>query len=145
MDKNALLHEVYLFHLEKAYKQFKKYKTERFKQLGIDLTSDQWIVLKSISEVEGINQRELAGRCFKEPASVTRILDLLEKKGWVERRPVQDDRRTYEVHTTEAGKALVEKLLPLAVEIRAQGTQGLSEQEVEQLSQMLIQVYENFS
>lgn len=143
--ENQHLNEIYLFHLEKAYKQFKKYKNDCFKREGIDITGDQWVVLKNIHEREGINQRELAKRCYKEPASVTRILDILERKDWVERRSVENDRRTYELHTTDSGKSLVDKILPLAVEIRAKGIEGLEAEEVSRLKEMLVRVFENFS
>ena len=139
------LEDVYIFHLEKAYKQFKKVKAGFFKKVGIDMTSDQWILLKSISEEEGINQKALAKKCYKEPASVTRILDILERKGWVERRSVLGDRRSYELHATESGKALVEKVLPMAVELRTQGVAGLTEEEVEQFIRALKLIYTNFS
>ncbi len=142
---NQNLNEIYLFHLEKAYKQFKKYKNDCFKREGIDLTGDQWVLLKNINESEGINQRELSKRCYKEPASVTRILDILERKGWVERRSVENDRRTYELYTTDLGKSLIDKILPLAVEIRAKGIEGLDLHEINQLKEMLIKVFDNFS
>ena len=141
-DKN--LNEVYFFHLEKAYKQFKKHKTDFFKKVGIDLTSDQWILLKSISESEGTNQRELAKRVFKEPASVTRILDILEKREWVERRSVSNDRRSYELYTTKKGKALIKKIIPMAIELRAKGASGLTDKDLKKLNKMLVRIYENF-
>ena len=136
------INEVYLFHLEKAFKQFKKYKNVYFKKMGIQITDDQWILLKIISEEEGINQRELSKRSFKEPASITRILDLLEKKDLIRREC--NDRRTYGLYLTKTGKKLVRRLIPLAVKIRAQGIEGLSEREVIKLSKMLHQIFENF-
>lgn len=142
---NRQLNEVYLFHLEKAYKQFRKRKTEFFKQAGIDITSDQWVLLKSIEEEEGINQQELARKAFKEPASVTRILDILEKKGWVRRQAMENNRRAYALFVTEQGKALVQRILPLAAAIRAEGVAGMSEEEEVQLRRLLIRLYENFS
>jgi len=138
------LSEVYLFHLEKAYKQFKKYKTDYFKKRGIDITSDQWILMRGIHESEGINQRALAKKCFKEPASVTRMLDKLEQKKWIKRKSLPDDRRTYELYLTKQGKELVEQILPMAVEIRAKGTEGMFDQEVSKLNELLIRVFENF-
>ncbi len=145
MNELSKLDEVYIFHLEKAYKQFKKYKTQVLKAAGIDLTSDQWVLLKSIHEAEGSNQREIAKRTFKEPASVTRTLDLLEKKGWVKRQSVEGDRRTYELYSTAAGRALIKKVLPLAVMLRQKGVEGLSEAEVKKFNKTLIRVFENFS
>lgn len=141
---NSKLSEVYFFHLEKAYKQFKKYKTDFFKKAGIDITSDQWILLKSISEKEGLNQRDLAKRVFKEPASITRILDILEKKKLVKRESVNNDRRTYELYTSSAGKALIKKVIPMAVDMRAKGVKGLTKKEVVKLNEMLIRIFDNF-
>ncbi|MBR9919243.1 MAG: MarR family transcriptional regulator [Bacteroidetes bacterium] len=142
-EKN--IDEVYLFQLEKAFKQFRKYKNGIFKERGIDITSDQWILLKRIHEEEGINQTDLARKAFKEPASVTRILDIMQKKGLVERHVVADNRREYQLFTSAEGKKLVEKLLPLAREIRATGTAGFTKTEVDQLHRLLERVFYNFN
>ncbi|MCG8327457.1 MAG: MarR family transcriptional regulator [Chitinophagales bacterium] len=144
-ELNKKLDEVYIFHLEKAYKQFRKFKTDYFKQRGVDITSDQWILLKGIHESEGISQRSLAEKSYKEPASVTRILDKLESRNWIERKNLLDDRRSYGLYVTDEGRALVERLLPMAVEIRATGTKGFTDQDIIKLNQMLIKLFENFS
>lgn len=144
-ELNKKLDEVYIFHLEKAYKQFRKFKTDYFKQRGVDITSDQWILLKGIYESEGISQRSLAEKSYKEPASVTRILDKLESKNWIERKSLLEDRRSHGLYVTDEGQALVERLLPMAVEIRATGTKGFTAQDVVKLNQMLIKLFENFS
>lgn len=145
MSENKKLDEIYLFQLDKVHKQFKKYKKAYFKAKGIDLSSDQWIILKRIYENEGINQRELAKSAYKEPASITRMLDILEKKAWVTRQNAPNDRRTYEMHLTPEGKTLVEQILPMAVDIRAQGVKGFSEEEITQFKGFLEKVFDNFS
>lgn len=138
------LREVYLFHLEKAYKQFKKYKADYFKRHGINMSSDQWTLLKGIHESEGTNQRALAKKYFKEPASVSRMLNKMEQKKWIRRKSLPNDRRTYELYLTKKGKELVEQLSPLAIEIRAKGTEGMFDQEVSKLNELLIRVFENY-
>lgn len=144
MSNDLSLEEVYVFHLEKAYKQFKKYKNDQFQKAGIDLTSDQWILIKRISEMEGISQKDLALSIYKEPASVTRILDILQKRGWIERRNIENDRRVYGLYLTQEGKLLVEKILPLARQIRAKGIEGISEEDSKKLILMLHKIFENF-
>lgn len=141
--KDQDLRKVFLFKLETAAKQFRKYKNKIFKQEGIDITSDQWILLKNISEAEGISQIALAERCHKEAASVTRTLDILERKQWVERATNSESRRVYNLHTTEDGKELIEKILPIALRIRTQASLNMTEQEVETLNQLLDQIVEN--
>ncbi|MFK7969093.1 MAG: MarR family winged helix-turn-helix transcriptional regulator [Bacteroidia bacterium] len=139
------LADVYLFHLEKAYKQFKKYKSKVFTHRDINLTSDQWIVLKRVGEEPGISQKNLAQSTAKEPASITRILDILQKGELIMRESVSNDRRTYGVSLTKKGKQLIEDLTPLAQEIRAQGLKDISEDEKDRLVAMLDLIYKNFS
>ena len=143
--KDVRLDEVYLFHLEKAYKQFKKYKTEQFRKHGINLTSDQWILLKRLSENDKLNQKQLAELSYKEPASITRILDILENKGLVNRLGDPKDRRNSILALTPSGTELVRKFTPLAQEIRAQGIDGIPEDQVTVLRETLHKVFENFS
>ena len=52
----------------------------QFSANGIDLTVDQWLVLKKISDADGLTQIELAEAVFKDRASIKRILDLLLAK-----------------------------------------------------------------
>ncbi|MEM6807433.1 MAG: MarR family transcriptional regulator, partial [Bacteroidota bacterium] len=121
------------------------YKKNFFKDEGVDLSSDQWIVLKRISDEEGINQKDLAEKSFKEPASITRILDILQKKDLVHRKAALDDRRAYGLYLTKAGEELVKKLIPKAKQARAFGVKGLSEEEVQNLNSYLKQICQNFS
>ena len=58
-----------------------------------ELTLEQWVVLSTLAEQENINQKMLSLKIEKDPASLLRILDILEKKGFIERRQVQGDRR----------------------------------------------------
>ena len=50
-----------------------------------DITGEQWSVLKHVFEKEGCNQKDLATRCLKDRAALTRILDILEKKSLIKR------------------------------------------------------------
>lgn len=138
------INDVYVFKLVRTAQAFKQYAHEAMVSQGIDITSDQWIVLKRVKEEGGINQRELAGSIFKDPASVTRILDVLVKKGLVEKRQ-GTDRRTYNIYLTDDGERLVQKTLELAVDIRSKGLEGLTEKEADTLKQLLDTVFKNFS
>ncbi|MFN7119252.1 MAG: MarR family winged helix-turn-helix transcriptional regulator [Saprospiraceae bacterium] len=137
------LEEVYFFLLERTVRQFRKYSQQLFEAHGISISGDQWVVLKRISEREGINQREIADLTYKDPASVTRMLDLLEKQHLVTRQPVENNRRTYALFLTDDGKALVEKVTPLAIKARQKGLEGIAPTDAQKLRQVLNQIYEN--
>ena len=143
MSQSLPLEEVYIFLLERAARRIKKYGKDQFKALGINLSSEQWVVLKRIHECPGTNQRDLAAMTYKDPASITRILDLLQQRGYIER--IQEtDRRSHDVQLTPEGGRIVQKVLPLAVAVRAKGLDGFSETEKQQLKTLLKRIYHNF-
>jgi len=84
-----------------------------FAENDMDVTPEQWGVLLCLWREEGLTQSELADRTVKDRTTITRILDLLEKKGLAERRKDASDRRTFRIHLTEAGKRSREVLFPL--------------------------------
>lgn len=139
------LDEVYFFLLERTIRQFRRYSQQAFEANDIPLTGDQWVILKRISEQEGVNQREIADLAYKDPASVTRILDMLEKQGLVSRESVENDRRTYALFLTKSGRKLVEKITPIAIEVRRKGLEGLTSKDAKQLQAILNKIYENLS
>ncbi|GLR17294.1 MarR family winged helix-turn-helix transcriptional regulator [Portibacter lacus] len=137
------LSSVFLFKIENTAKQFRKYKNRIFKEKGIDITSDQWILLKNINEEEGINQTELAIRSKKEAAAVTRTLDILERKKMIVRKANPNSRRVYNLMTSAQGKKVIEQILPIALEIRKQAKLDIPDEDVEVLNQLLDKIFDN--
>lgn len=137
------LQGVYFFLMERIQRRSKEMTKARMQALKIDLTVDQWILIKRIAEEEGISQKELADTTFKEPAAVTRMLDLLIKKKLIEKKGSVEDRRKYELYLTALGQANYLKALPIAIDIRAQGLEGVSKTELETLKKVLNQIYQN--
>lgn len=98
-----------------------------------DLTTDQWVLLgKVYSDSGNLNQKELAAVCFKERAAVTRTLDIMEKKGLLERRDSEEDRRIYKLFITDYGKEIYEKTHQQVKKMEGQIDGTLSEEEFEQ-------------
>ena len=72
-----------------------------------DLTVEQFHLLKNTSRVTGYSQNQLCDHVGKKPANITRILDRLEKKQWIERRVHPTDRRSSLVFLTLEGERMV--------------------------------------
>ncbi|MGG0823857.1 MarR family transcriptional regulator [Paenibacillus turicensis] len=85
--------------------------TQLFEQYGI--TSEQWYVLHRLTERDGITQLELSKRTEKDPTNITRILDQLSRKGWIERKANALDRRSYLLYVTPSGVTLSQLLSPI--------------------------------
>lgn len=143
MSEDLRLDDVYIFLLERVSKRFKKYAKAELGTIGVKLSSDQWVVLKRVSERPGTTQREIATSTYKDPASITRILDLLQKENLIKREG-GNDRRSFGIYLTDKGEELVQKILPTAVEIRAKGLEGISKDEKLLLNRLLKRIHDNF-
>lgn len=137
------LDNVPYFLMERIMRKAREVTKQRFAEFGNPVTVDQWILLKKIAEREGISQREVSDETFKEPAAITRSLDILSRKDLVERRPVEGDRRKYHLYLTKTGKALYQQLLPTVIDIRQAGLQSLSETEQEVFKRFLRKIFQN--
>ena len=84
------------------------------KEEGIGITNEQWFVLKIISANPGVSQTEIAEKSRKDKTNITRILDLLEKNAYVERRRDDRDRRMYRIDITAQGKTILKAVNPVA-------------------------------
>jgi homoprotocatechuate degradation regulator HpaR len=76
------------------------------------LTEQQWRVLRALWEVPEMSNQQLSDRCVLHLASMSRILPKLESDGLVTRRQIEHDRRNLSVQLTDAGRDLVDTLLP---------------------------------
>lgn len=75
-----------------------------------DLTVEQFHVLKKTSRHAGCIQKKLCRELGKKPANITRILDRLEGKKWIERRMNPADRRSSHIFLTFSGEQIIEKV-----------------------------------
>jgi DNA-binding MarR family transcriptional regulator len=137
------LDDVIYFLSERMMRRAREYSKTAFAAQGFDVSIDQWVILKRISEEQGISQVDLANATYKDPASVTRILDILEKKGLSERRVDENSRRAYKIYLTTEGVQLVEKMLPLVQSLRAKGIENLTPEEIATTKSVLKKMYAN--
>lgn len=75
-----------------------------FKQAGFPLTVEQWSLILRLLAADGAMQHEIAACSGKDNPSVTRLLDNMEKNGWVSRVACPKDRRVKHVYLTDKSK-----------------------------------------
>ena len=71
-----------------------------------DITLEQWAVLMSLSKEQQINQKQLSEITDKDQTTLTRILDILQRKELVQRQTSKQDRRSFIILLTDKGNAL---------------------------------------
>ena len=81
---------------------------------GLGLTRSQWLVINRLHRRPGATQSELAEMLEVEKATAGRMVDRMEKKGWVVRRPDAADRRVNRLHLTDEADLLQLQLSQIA-------------------------------
>ncbi len=137
------IESIILFQIDKTSKISKSYSQREFDRLEMGITVEQWILLKIIEENDGLTQKELADKSLRDPASITRTLDLLSKKSFVERRPVENNRRQYSVCLRKEGSVFIEKHMSVISSHRAKSIEGITAHELEMLTQLLKKIQAN--
>jgi DNA-binding MarR family transcriptional regulator len=80
----------------------------------LELDPAQTGVLHLIAREPGRSQQALADRLGVAPSRVVALVDGLESRGLLERRRSATDRRTYELHLTDRGHSLLQRLRAVA-------------------------------
>jgi MarR family transcriptional regulator, organic hydroperoxide resistance regulator len=131
----------YLINLAAQRLKYELHQT--FQAKGYDITPEQWAVLNRLWEEDGLSQVELAERTFKDKPGTTRILNLLEQKGIVARRPDENDGRVLRVFLTKIGRDLKAKLIPCAEEVLTKSGKNITKEELAQFKLTLHRILKN--
>lgn len=109
------------------------------------LTRAQWRALKTIRRAEGLSQTELADRLDMEPIPVGRVIDRLEKTGYVERRADPADRRRWCLYLTAKAHAVVAEMEVIASGLRDEALRGITQADFDALLRVLAQIKNNLA
>ncbi|MNE73054.1 Transcriptional regulator SlyA [compost metagenome] len=96
-----------------------------------------------IVDRDGINQKEVAASAAKDQPTTARIVELLQKKGFITKTMNKSDRRAFQLYATEEGKALINNTLTLEQQVIDTAVTGLTSEQLEQLRKMLELIYHN--
>ena len=85
-----------------------------FNAAGHQVSAEEWAVLLLLWRENGQGPAAIAEQTIRDRTTVTRLLDGMEKKGWIARVPDAQDRRRFQVHLTDDGRSLETLLVPVA-------------------------------
>ena len=131
------------FILERTAKRLKQHFQRALQTAEAGITIDQWVILQELDREDGLSQLELARAVFKDPPTVTRIIDLLCDKGLTRRVADPADRRRFRIQLTQGGRRKIREVLPIIQRARSQAWKGLSNGDIDQLMQTLNTVFDN--
>jgi DNA-binding MarR family transcriptional regulator len=78
----------------------------------LDLTPLQYAALVAIRDLPGIDATRLSEVIANDRSTLGGVIERLEEKGWIERRPSPDDRRVKLLHLAAAGTELLRRAEP---------------------------------
>lgn len=107
----------------------------RVRDLG--LTRAQWLVLTRLHRRPGASQSELAEMMEIEKPSAGRLIDRLEAKGWVMRKPDKGDRRINRIYLTREAERVHKRIWRIAEATVNDALADLSTKETTQLARLL--------
>ena len=98
---------------------------EEFKRQDIALTAEQFRLMTVLWDKDGISQQSVALLIGRNRASTGKMIDVLEKKGIIERHDHQTDRRLKLIFVSKQGKKLDEKARIVAKDVVELATKGI--------------------
>lgn len=102
------------------------------------MTRAQWGILLWLERQPGISQKELAELLEVEPISVARLVDRLEARGMVERRPDPKDRRIWRLHLCPPAVPMLREIHRHRSAMAANLTHGITPAALEIMTEALI-------
>jgi DNA-binding MarR family transcriptional regulator len=106
----------------------------------LELEPGEFALLRAVSASDGEPQNALAERLRISPSWMVAIVDELESRELLERRPHAHDRRVRNLHLTVAGKKLLRQAERNAQQFDSQVIEPLTEAELQQLLGLLQRV-----
>lgn len=108
---------------------------ERLLKHGV--TRVQWIAMYYLLKNGKLSQKELADKMSIKESTVVRLIDRMQKEGYIGRKKDDKDRRISHIILTEKGKNRIEELLPEGQKMSDEFSKDISHEEIEVFNRVL--------
>jgi DNA-binding MarR family transcriptional regulator len=130
--------------LGKTYKMMDHFISDVFHYNKIQVTKQQWLLLKILlEEKKGMIQNDLAFVTNRNKASLTRLLNVMEKNDLVKRKPSKKDSRKNLIYCTQTGTDLFLKMKPLMLNSLQTLQKGISKDEMKLFIDIMSKIQTN--
>ena len=131
------------YFVDRTFTGMVKYLNYELKNHGLDIQHPHFTIMMVLSRNEGINQSTLASYVDRDKASVSRHLNYLEEKGYIERK--FDGGCKNFIYLTEKGKGLVPILYKISELDTEKTLKGFPPKKQEDIYRLLTKMYLNIS
>ena len=110
--------------------KLKQFVAAKLRQMEVPLTPEQFILIDLLWNQGSMSQQQLADQMQKDKNSVTKLVDALERKGFVVREQNRQDRRSNTLVLTEKAEGLKPGAKQKGISILDEMLIGISEEEL---------------
>ena len=110
--------------------KLKQFIASKLRQMEVPLTPEQFILIDLLWNQGSMSQQQLADQMQKDKNSVTKLVDALERKGFVVREQNRQDRRSNTLVLTEKAEGLKHSAKQKGISILDEMLVGISEEEL---------------
>ena len=134
---HLILANASLAHKKKCRQQFQ----------DLNLSEGQPKVLSTLLVQEGIVQKELAGICHVEPATMTNLLQKMLQDGLIEKRTasVSGGKRAYRIYLTDKGHQMAAAVNRIMEDVELLAFDGFSDRERRQFLELIQRLTDNLA
>ncbi len=104
------------------------------------MTRAQWGILIWLERQPGISQKELSELLEVEPITVARLIDRLEARGMVERRPDPRDRRIWRLHLLRPACDVLHEISRQRADMTRRVIAGIDDESIETMTEALMRM-----
>ena len=125
--------------------KIKRYIAAMLRQQGVPLTPEQFMLIDLLWNEGEMTQQQLANQLQKDKNSVTMLVDAIESKGLVVRKPNASDRRANTLVLTDKALELKEMAKQKGISILDKMIEGISEDELLSFLHILRRLNQNMT
>lgn len=116
---------------------------QMFARNNFEITPEQYIILAILVENGELYQRQIAEIAYKDRPNITRLINILEKKGFVKRVEDVQKRKVFKIVITKKGVEIHQKIRPYMLELHNSAVNGITKEELESCIDTLGKMLDN--
>lgn len=116
---------------------------QMFARNNFEITPEQYIILAILVENGELYQRQIAEIAYKDRPNITRLINILEKKGLVKRVEDVQKRKVFKIVITKKGVEIHQKIRPYMLELHNSAVNGITKEGLESCIDTLGKMLDN--
>ena len=129
--------------LNRSRRVFKNQMASELREKKIDLSFEQYVILKLLHFNTNLIQQDLADRLQKDKSIIVRHINCLLEHNYVVRVTNQADQRKKNLTLTSDGVAILNQMKVIAADVTNKLLVGVSETELQIFQDVLLKIQEN--